>query len=192
MPTGTKTNFEPVPKSTYCLRVEECSERAQKADASKTFFAWKLKVMNDCEEVNRDVNILTPTGMNPNSTLEKMWIACGQPELPTGESFNTDDIVGCEFYAHVVVKQRKGNAGSYNELEAIWSLEDYEKEIAKATTRRPATSVQSPDEDPEERVQPDLPAQRPAASAPAQRPVASTSAVRKPLAFPNKAGGLNK
>ena len=196
MPVGQKTNFEPVPKSTYCLRVEECVERAQKADASKTFFAWKLKVMNDCDEINRDINILTPTGMNPGSTLEKMWLACGQPELPTGEAFNTDDIVGGEFYAHVVIKTRKGgNVGTYNELETIWSIEDYEKEIAKATTRRPAASSASQpaaEEQEEVPVPPVPPAQRPV-STPAQRPASTTgTATRKPLSFPGKAGGLNK
>ena len=200
MPVGQKTNFEPVPKSTYCLRVEECVERSQKADASKTFFAWKLKVMNDCEEMNRDVNILTPTGMNPGSTLEKMWLACGQPELPVGEAFNTDDILGAEFYAHVTVKTRKGNAGSYNDLETIWSLDDYEKEISKATTRRPAASPQ-PEEGGEDTPSTpaqrpaSTPAQRPAASTPAQRPTSNATAgttVRKPLSFPGKAEGLNK
>ena len=202
MPVGEKTNFEPVPKSTYCLRVEECVERAQKADASKTFFAWTLKVMNDCEEINRDVNILTPKGMNPGSTLEKMWLACGQPELPTGEAFNTDDIVGCEFYAHVTVKTRKGNAGSYNDLETIWSLEDYEKEIAKATTRRPAAqqpAAEDSSDEPETAQQvhraSSTPAQRPASSTPAQRPASTATGpgtARKPLSFPNRAGALNK
>jgi hypothetical protein len=191
MPVGQKTTFEPVPNGTYYLRIEECTERAQKADASKTFFAWSFTVMNECEELGRNVRLLTPCTMNPGSTLEKMWLAAGQPELAVGADFNTDDIIGAEFYARVVIKNRKGNGGVFNDFETVWSVEGYEAEIAKATTRRPVAK-QQPTQEPTEQEGTSQDEEQPAPSRPAApapvRPASPAPSQRKPLSFPQKSG----
>jgi hypothetical protein len=140
MPIGQKTTFDPVPDGTYLLRVTDCTERSRKDDSSQVFHSWSFEVMNDCEEAGRRVSIAMPSDMAVGSKLEKMWLAIGLPALALGEGFDTDDALGGEFYARVVVKQRKGNAGTKNEFESIWSIEEYEKEIAKATSGRRSSS----------------------------------------------------
>ncbi|MFA5396489.1 MAG: hypothetical protein WC346_10825 [Methanogenium sp.] len=212
MPIGKKTNFDPVPDGTYLLRVTDCVERSKRDDDTQVFHSWSFEVANECDEAGRRVNIAMPCDMAVGSKLEKMWLALGLPPLALGDGFDTDDAIGGEFYARIVVKQRKGNAGVKNEFETIWSIEEYEKEIAKATAgRRPASkpasrpaaqvtaqqeSEEGNDGSSDEGSGDENPEQAPASP---QRPVRSATPPQRPagksLQFPktgSNAGGLKK
>ena len=203
MPEGQTTSYELVPKGKYCLRVTDCVERSRKDDATKLFWVWSFEVLDDGEHLGETVSVLTPTEMKKGLTVEKIWLACGQPELPVKAPFNTDTLIGCEFYAQVVIKAAKGTGRLFNDFESVQSIEEFEKEMSKFISRRstqPAHQAGQEEQEEqlaEEEVPPARPASaattaRPASPAPAARPASAAAGAQKPLSFPQRGGGLKK
>lgn len=214
MPVGNVTTFEPLPASTYLLRVNGVTEQKAR-ESGNIFHSWTFEVMNDCVELGRTVNLAMPASMTPKSKLEQIWLACGLAELQVGENFNTDEALGAEIYIRLGVEANKApRTGSKNVIQAVWSVEQYEAEIAQAS-RRPATRTGAAPQRPSQAPAPPVeesasPAEegdgteevpqapvtaRPAAPAAARPAAHVASAARpatgKPLQFP-KSNSLQK
>jgi hypothetical protein len=173
MPTFSVTNYAPLPKDTYRLRITDCKLLTNKQDPTKQFLGWKLVVVDEGSEFEgKTMDYSTSLAFGPKSKAYAFLLAAGlDPAVDTTKDFqlNSDEFLNAEFYGQVnVIQDTKGN--DKNSFEALWTLAEYQIILNKAVAR--ASAVHKPVVA--------APARTPAPAA-GVKPQVQASAVRKPV-----------
>jgi len=126
--------FDPVPQGTYLLRIVDCKEKTttdSKDGDVRSYYSWSLEVVNeDSDQIGRVVYFNTPTSFGIGSKGYRMLRAAGMEDVEGDAVIDTDDFLGLEFWADVIVVT--GQFGKQkNDLKNVYTLDEYEMKHAK-------------------------------------------------------------
>ena len=188
-PQAKIRQYKPIPAGQYHFTVKACKVR-QARDKKEDFLAWTFEVMDDEEFGGQEIDWTSSLEFGKASKAYAFLIACGMPQQEEEVPVDTDDFIGCEFYATVSLKPADTNGVVRNKFESFLSVEAFEKAAAKLSARparaaaHPAPAAAEPEpavepaaEEPQETVAETAPAPAPAPSRPA---TAAGTSPRKP------------
>jgi len=167
-------NYSPVPVGTYLLKVTDCQLRQNSKDNSN-FLGWNSAIESPGSDLHgRNISIATSLKFGPKSFGYKFLKALGLQHEEGELKVNTDDFIGCYFYAKVGLKPDNTD----NKIEDVWSVAEFQKMVSMAAP--PQSAAQSAPRvqrivPPVQRIVP--PVQPPGTQAPAY----SSQASRSPL-----------
>ena len=194
MPQAKIRQYKPIPPGQYHFAVKACKTR-QARDKKEDFLAWTFEVLDEEDLAGIEVDWTSSQEFGKASKAYAFLIACGMPQQEEEVPVDTDDFVGCEFYATVSLKPADANGVIRNKFESFLSVEAFEKAASKHTARpaahataRPAPApAAAPEPEPEPEPEPvsETPPQEAApapapAPAPARPATAAATAPRKP------------
>uniref|UniRef100_A0A7C3SNK4 Uncharacterized protein n=1 Tax=Dictyoglomus turgidum TaxID=513050 RepID=A0A7C3SNK4_9BACT len=133
-----KEGYEIKPEGLYVLRVNKIDVRTSErgVTAGSQFLVWEdiiVESPDHPELVGDTFTHSTPAGCSPKSKYYKVFQSVGM-SIPEGQKeieFDTDELIGKEFVADVIVV--KVNDQERNDFKNVWSIEEFQEQQRKAT-----------------------------------------------------------